>query len=898
MKILPPHSQTIESLKTHFYANENGLTTAQVISNRDKFGENKLKDVSKQHWLLILLKQYKSFLIWVLLFAAVVSIFANKHIDAFVIVGVVFLNTFIGFFQELKAEKAVHSLRTMLSSYANVRRDGKRVKVPIQEIVVGDIVELEEGENIAADARILISQNLRVSESALTGESVPVGKKEGILPENTPMADQYNMVRKGSFVVGGAATVLVTAVGMQTAIGSIAKSLESIKIRKTNFQQKTDKLAKQMGVIAVVSASILFIVAHFVKGGEIKEVLIVSLAALVSSIPEGLPAVLTIVLAIGAKRMANRNAIIREFAATETLGAVSAIVTDKTGTLTQNSMTVRKFKLPFGPVVEVSGEGWSNEGNCFIPTPNDSVAFSDLSSLQLLGAIAKYGTNASVTSKEEGYEIIGDPTEAALVVLSDKLSKQSAPNNSYTKELDFPFQSSLKMRGGLVKDKEGKKFLFIVGAPENVLHLSVYAHNPVSNSTFTQSEKEKWKDEIEAWSDEALRVIALAYKPIDVHQNVIQAEDFTNLIWVGITGMIDPPRPDVSDSILKCKEAGIRVVMATGDHAKTALAIAKETGIVLETDTQPLVYTQSELEEMTQEAFKNAVNSCNVFARLTPVMKLKIATLLQEQGELIAMTGDGVNDAPALKQADVGVAMGIMGTDVARESANVVLADDNFSTIVHAVEEGRIVFNNTRNTSFFLLTTNFAEITTLLAAVALGMPIPLTATQILWLNLVTDGTCTAAMATESGHGNELKSKPVNPNTAILNKSVIPFIVINAVIMASLALGSFYWAINMEWGVAKGRTFAFIVMVFTQLYNVFNMRDPNQSIFVIGLFSNRYINLALLASIVILLLLLYVPPISAIFGFDSVSFSELIVLATLGSLTLWVGELYKWLDRRI
>jgi Ca2+-transporting ATPase len=894
MKIDTPHAKELNELLSTFNSSHQGLTPQQVLVNKNRFGENKLIEVNHQHWIFLFLKQYKSVLIWILLLAAGVSMYADKIVDAYVIIGVVLLNTCIGFIQELKAAKAVHSLRAMLSSFARVIREGVQQKIPTQDVVVGDVLELEEGDNIPADGRILISNNLRVSESALTGESVPVGKKNCVLPMPTPQADQHNMVRKGSFVVGGSAWVLVTAVGMHTSIGAIAQSLKSIEIRKTNFQQKTDYLAKQMAVIAVISAFALFLVAHVIKGGPLHEVLIISLAALVSSIPEGLPAVLTIVLAIGAKRMANRNAIIREFAATETLGAVSAIITDKTGTLTQNAMTVRNFMLPNNDLIKVSGEGWSSNGS-FYTNEKPLTLLNDkyIADYKLLNAIAKWGTNAHVHLSGDTYTIVGDPTEAALLVLSEKFQKHFEGPLSFSKLADFPFQSALKMRGALVEDEHKNKFLFAIGAPEQVLMHASYWNTEQSSANFNVSQKENIQNEIDAWSDNAMRVIGLAYKPLSQEIDSLSAEDFTELIWVGMVGMVDPPRPDVKLAIEKCKRAGIRVVMATGDHAKTALAIAKETAIVTSDMQQPWVYTQSELEQLNNDDFKKAVNNCSVFARLTPAMKLKIASTLQAEGELIAMTGDGVNDAPALKQADVGIAMGIMGTDVAREASNVVLADDNFSTIVHAVEEGRIVYNNTRNTSFFLLTTNFAEITTLLAAVSIGMPIPLTATQILWLNLVTDGTCTAAMATEKGHGMELHSKPVDPKTPILNRKVIPFIVINAVLMAILALGAFYWVTSYQHeSVEKGRTFAFIVMVFTQLFNVYNMRDPDFSIFKIGLFSNKYINLAQFSSVLILLILLSFPFFRTIFGFASVSVIEGLILAVLSSLTLWLGELYK------
>jgi Ca2+-transporting ATPase len=432
--------------------------------------------------------------------------------------------------------------------------------------------------------------------------------------------------------------------------------------------------------------------------------------------------------------------------------------------------------------------------------------------------------------------------------------------------------------------------LLVVGAPEKVLDsassiLTVNGVNPLS-----EEEANKIKGQIEDWSNKAMRVIALAYKPV-AEATEISDPMFEELVFVGIVAMIDPPRPDVKQAILQCNKAGIRVVMATGDHVNTAIAIAKETGILSANfQGQHMAVTEKQLESLDEKEFQKTVMTVPVFARLSPAMKLRIAETLQANGELVAMTGDGVNDAPALKKADVGIAMGIMGTDVARDAANVVLADDNFSTIINAVEEGRIVFNNTRSTAFFLLTTNFAEITTLLVAIGMGLPIPLTATQILWLNLVTDGTCTSAMATEQGHGNELEDKPVNPKEKILNKTVMPFLLINAFVMASLALTTFTWFLPEN--EFKARSAAFVVMVFSQLFNVFNMRSLKTSVFKIGFFTNRYINIALLVSVILTIVLIEIQFFQDLFGFQYLTPVEFVVLASMASMVLWIGELYK------
>lgn len=882
------HELSAEEALAKLQVNKEGLSEQEVSKRREEYGLNEMVQRGRKHPILLFFKQFKSLLIWILLIAAVISYVTNHILDAYVILVVVIINTMIGFVQEFRAEKAVASLGSLLASNAKVFRDGHKINVEAKELVPGDIIELEEGDQIPADARIIVGKNLRAIEAPLTGESVPVSKKNTVLPENTLLADQKNMLFKGTFIAGGFALAVVCHTGMHTAIGEIAQSMGAIKNVKTNFQKKTDVLAKQMAIIAIVSALALFVVAYVVQERQnVYDILLVSIAALVSAIPEGLPAVLSIVLAIGAHRMAKRNAIIREFSSTETLGAVTTIITDKTGTLTQNTLTVRKIGIIGKETITVSGEGWEPIGNFVI---NEQIADPQQHKvLAKLLQICALCNNAAIQHKTEDdtYKLVGDPTEGALLVLGKKAGLNK---NKQTALLDdLPFNSAIKMRASLVKDGQVNELL-VVGAPEKVLDKagSILTLNGVI--PMSEEEASKIRGQIDDWSNKAMRVIALAYKPVADASEISDAM-FEELVFVGIVAMIDPPRPDVKQAILQCNKAGIRVVMATGDHVNTAIAIAKETGILSANfQGQHMAVTEKQLENLDEKEFQKVVMTVPVFARLSPAMKLRIAETLQAQGELVAMTGDGVNDAPALKKADVGIAMGIMGTDVARDAANVVLADDNFSTIINAVEEGRIVFNNTRSTAFFLLTTNFAEITTLLVAIGMGLPIPLTATQILWLNLVTDGTCTSAMATEQGHGNELEDKPVNPKEKILNKTVMPFLLINAFVMASLALTTFTWFLpESEF---KARSAAFVVMVFSQLFNVFNMRSLKISVFNIGFFTNRYINIALVVSIILTIVLIEIPFFQDLFGFQYLTPVEFVVLASMASMVLWIGELYK------
>ncbi|MBA3901053.1 MAG: HAD-IC family P-type ATPase, partial [Bacteroidetes bacterium] len=765
------HSKEPEEVYAIFQSGPDGLKSAEVEKLRKKYGYNEIIAKEKISPILLFLKQFKSLLIFILLIAAAISFATGHYIDMNVILAIVLLNAFIGFFQEMKAEKAITSLKKILVSVAKVIRDKEQVSIPSRELVPGDIIVLEEGDNTPADARLITSVNLRMIESSLTGESVPVSKNTHALAPSSILPERRNMVYKATFVAGGYAKAIVTGTGINTEIGDIAETLSMIKSKRTNFQKKTDVLARQMAGIAIVSATVLFSVGYFIRGLEIYELLLTSIAALVSSIPAGLPAVISIVLAVGAQRMAKSNAIIRNFSSTETLGAVSTIITDKTGTLTQNTLNVRKIFILNDEEISLTGEGWIPLGNFL---KNDyMVKVSAFPAVQLLLKIASYSNNAALkhNKKSDTYKLSGDPTEGALLVMAKKGGV--IPQAEKIKKLDdLPFNSKLKMRATLVEE-DGNKFIYAIGAPEKLLEVSKQVMTPDGLEQMTRENFHSIQKKIEEWSSKAMRVVALCYKEVEKSKEKIEEDDLKDVVFAGITGMIDPPRPDAKEAVLDCKKAGIRVIMATGDHINTATAIAKSTGIIEESSKEKtLALAEVQLCKLDEKEFENAVMTTNVFARLTPTMKLNIARILQNRGELVAMTGDGVNDAPALKNADVGVAMGIMGTDVARDASDVVLADDNFSTIVKAVREGRIVFTNTRQTTFFLVTTNFAEISTLITSVALGFPLPLTATQILWLNLVTDGVCVVSLAMEKGHGDELERKPVNPKEKILNMKVL------------------------------------------------------------------------------------------------------------------------------
>ncbi|AFL86060.1 P-type ATPase, translocating [Belliella baltica DSM 15883] len=872
--IKDPYLIESDVLLRQLNSSKNGLNEDEVKRRLSHFGKNSLPDPDRKSILKLIIKQFNNLMVYILFFAAGISFFTKHYVDVYVILGIILINALIGFVQEYKAEGALAALKALLIPQCKVIRNNQLVKINSTDLVQGDILVLEEGDSIPADARIIDQKNARTAEASLTGESLPIQKTDKIHSESCGFSDQKNMVWKGTFVASGSIKAVVTATGLQTQIGQIAASLKGILPKKTNFQKKTDKLAMQMAFIAIGSAILLFLVGLLVLEVDKSELLLISIAALVSAIPEGLPAVLSIVLAIGSYRMSSKNAIIREMSATESLGSVSTIITDKTGTLTQNTMTIKKVWTHGISDVEVTGEGWESKGT-FLGDEKD------VNSLEILFEITAHCHQSAIEVNEnDKLKVIGDPTEAAFLVLGNKAGKKK----SLKIIEDLAFNSDLKYRSTkLIKDNHEMRFY--IGAPESILDRSTTYHDKNGNNIkFDDNAKSDILGKIKTWSQESLRVLALARK---VGADLEKDE---NLEFVGTVGMMDPPRPEVISAVTSCHKAGIRVIMATGDHADTAMSIAKKVGIVK--SGRELVYTDTQLQEMSEVEFKKAIREADVFSRLTPIMKLKITKALQETGELIAMTGDGVNDAPALKQADIGIAMGIMGTDVAKDASMMVLADDNFSTIVHAIEQGRIVFNNARRTSFFLITTNFAEILTLIAAISFGLPIPLTATQILWINIVTDGFCDKALAAEKGKGNELCSAPISPHENILTKGIIPFLLINALIMTGLAI--FAFQLYLPLSIEKARTMVFIVIAFTQLFNVFNMRNLDQSIFKIGLFSNKWVNYALIISILIQILIIEVPIFAKLFDFRHVNFLEFIKWIALSSLTLWAGEIYKYI----
>lgn len=879
------HALKIERVLEIFQSNPAGLSSEEAKKRQIRFGENKLPEEKKIHPVLIFFKQFQSALVYVLIGAALVSYFIGAFIDVYIITAVIVGNAAIGFFYQRRAEHVIETLKKLIVVSAKVYRDGELLRIPFTEVVPGDIIFLENGDKVPADGRLIETKNLLIDESLLTGESFPQEKDTKIFPETTALGDRKNMVWMGTVVVRGQAKAVVTATANQTAIGQIAQSIAAVKREPTHFEIKTRQLAFQMGLIAAAGAFVTFLIGFLGRGVEFSEIFLFSVASLVSGIPEGLPAVLTVVLAVGARRMAAKQAVIRYLPAVETLGVATIIATDKTGTLTQNSMMVKKIVLPQGKEIDVSGSGWEPKG--LFSSREIILHPLEDSSLRKLLQIVAICNNGRLIRDEGNIEIIGDPTEAALVVLAEKAGLKKEELLEEERKFDeLPFDENNKFRAVLVEHEKHNE-IYVVGAFEKII--SLLEMEP------------KFKSEIIRRSEElakkSMRVLAAAYREVSANVKKLSLRNINHLSFAGVVGMTDPPRPEVKEAIAKARQAGVRVVMKTGDHKETAVAVGREIGLLEglgETDKAAL--TEEDLLRLSPAEFERAVRTVSIFARLTPAMKMKVVETLQKQGEIVAMTGDGVNDAPALKKADIGVAMGIIGTDVARESSQIVLADDNFASIVNAVEEGRIVFNNVRHTSFYLITTNVAEYVTIIASLFLGLPLPLLPIHVLWLNLITDGTMSTTLAVEPGHNHELQEPPRPAKEGILSKEVLPFIFINALLMAAATIFFFIYALETD--INKARTLAFTLMALFQLFNAFNMRSLKKSVFKIGFLSNRYILIGFGTALLLQIAVLYVPFLRESFRFVPLTLTEWLAVVLICSSVLWLGEIYKFFRYRV
>lgn len=856
-----------------------GLSSAEAKSRLEKYGENKLKGKPKKSLISLFFAQLKDWLIYVLLGAALITLVVGEYVDTIIILLVVILNAIIGVAQEHKAEKAIEALQQMTTPTALVRRDGKVVEIPSHEVVPGDIVILDAGRYIPADLRLLESVNLQIEESALTGESVPSDKDADAIHEDpkTPVGDKSNMAFMSTLVTYGRGEGVVVGTAMETEMGKIAKILDEDTQDLTPLQRRLGELGKTLGTIAIAICALIFIIG-WLQGRDLFDMFLTAISLAVAAIPEGLPAIVAIVLALGVTRMSKINAIVKKLPAVETLGSVNIICSDKTGTLTQNKMTVVKY-FTLDHEAEVP-----NTGSGFEAAPD----VEELIKTFVLCSDATY----------ENGQGTGDPTEIALVVMGERFNlPREALHTAYRRVGERPFDSDRKLMSTLNQMEDGYR-VHTKGAIDQILKISTTALVGGKIVPLTEEMKQRYLEASEAMSNDALRVLGAAFKTTD---RILEPEELEkDLTVIGFVGMIDPPRVEVKDSIHEAKMAGITPIMITGDHKNTAFAIAKELGIA-ESITQCM--TGAEIDALTDEEFAKRINHYRVFARVSPEHKVKIVKAFKDQGNIVSMTGDGVNDAPSLKSADIGVAMGITGTDVSKSASDMILTDDNFTTIVHAVREGRNIYENIKKSVIFLLSCNLGEVVAILASVLFFWPVPLIATQILWINLLTDTLPAIALGIDPGDKEVMKRKPRDPKESFFAHGAGTRAALGGLLIGLITIIAFAFGLNAEGyslstanipdeALAHGRTMAFIVLAASQLFYSLAKRNNTKSIFQIGLFSNKYLIGAIIIGLLLQVLVINIPVLAAAFGMQPISLADWGIAIGLAFLPLIVNEIIK------
>ncbi|MBI2076609.1 MAG: calcium-transporting P-type ATPase, PMR1-type [Candidatus Aenigmarchaeota archaeon] len=852
-----------------------GLEDKEVAARIEKYGYNELAEAEKTPQLVLFLDQFKSVLIAVLLAATITSAVLGEVLDAIVIFSIVIMNAFLGFFQERKAERALEALKRISAPQATVIRNGKQKIVASREIVPGDMILLKVGDKVPADARIIEEMNLKCDESVLTGESEPVKKSANRIKREAPVAERTSIVFSGTSVVYGHCAAISTATAMNTEFGRIARLLQ-VSEEQSPLQQKMEVLGKQIGIMVLIISAIVFM-AGMALGGNILQMFLTSVALAVAAIPEGLPAVVTITLAIGLQRMAKRNAIIRKLPAVETLGSTSIICSDKTGTLTANEMTVRKIFVS-QKVIDVTGEGYSTDGKFLISGQETN---ADAGMLLKTGL---YCNDAELESR------IGDPTELALLVSAQKAGfEDERVKNKRVDEI--PFESERKMMS-VAYAIGNKRTAFTKGAVEAVLEKCSHIWRNGKIKRLTAGEKEFILEANHKFASSALRVLAFAFKELEAKEKLTEK----NLVFAGLQAMIDPPRSEAKDAIAKCKQAGISVVMITGDHKDTAVAIAKELELI---DGEERALTGEELDKLDEKAFLAVVEDVSVYARVSPEHKVRITGALKEKGHIVAMTGDGVNDAPALKKADIGIAMGITGTDVSKEASDMVLTDDNFSSIVSAVEEGRGVYDNIKKFVYYLLSANIGEVLIIFVAILIGLfsgsaVLPLVPVQLLWINLLTDGLPALALGVEPKEPDIMKRRPRNPGEKVLNRHSAKFVLLVGILFSAATLLLFY--MELPSGVQHARTIAFTTIVVTELFIALSMRS-SQPLLKIGLFSNKKLLLAIASSFVLQLAVIYVPVFDAVFETTEPTLDDWLPIFAVSLAILFILEIRKYVLKK-
>jgi Ca2+-transporting ATPase len=868
-----------------------GLSEEEARERLRQYGPNELRENGRVPRVIVFLRQFASPLIYILLVAALIELVVmHKPTDAAVILAVVTINSIIGFVQESRAERAMEALKRLTVPHAKVLRLGAATKITASHLVPGDVILLEAGDKIPADARLLEAANLSIDESILTGESVPVEKFINAIEGEAIVADMGNMVHMGCAVVNGRGVAVVTATGMNTEIGNITAQVQEVKPPPTPLQRNVSRLGRYIGIL-VLGIIVVLVLIGLAKGYSFEEMFTLSVAAAVSAIPEGLPVMVTVVLALGMRRMARRHALIRKLPAVETMGAVTVICSDKTGTLTESEMTLRQIHLP-SRTIEITGVGYRPEGE-FLENGQKLDPQKD-ESLLLALKISALCNDSILKSDGDKHQLLGDPTEGALLVAALKAGlNHKALQEEQPRLAELPFSSEKRYMATLHPCQDGQAVVYVKGSVDRVLAMSSKVlENDVSQEMSPEKRAKIEKINLEMAS-KALRVMALAYAECSPAPEQLSHEHLDGaLTLVGLVGMIDPPRAEAKKAVADCKRAGIKVVMITGDQKATAVAIAQELGL-----RPGEALTGLELGKMSDEELSANIEGISVFARVEPLHKLRIVNALKSKGYTVAMTGDGVNDGPALRSADIGIAMGIKGTDVAREASDMVLTDDNFASIVAAVEEGRVIFGNIRRSVFYLLSTNVGELFTWIAAILAGIPLPVVAVQILWINLVTDGVCTIPLGLEPRHRNVLEEPPRRAKAGIVYLGMLWRIIFIALFMSIGTFFIFRWELPRV-GLEEARTIAFCMLVAFQWFNALNARSDQQSLLKVGLLSNRLLLGGIGLAILLQAMVIYTSPLQKLFYTVPLDLGDWGVVVLMAGGILVVEELRKLVAPKI
>jgi Ca2+-transporting ATPase len=877
------HSLSTEKVLAFLQSTSIGLTSVEAARRLAEVGPNELAAARRISPWTLLLEQFKNVLIIILLIATAISAFLGHGVEAIAIAVIVLFAVVLGFVQEYRAERAIEALRQMAAPTATVFRDGDEIELPARDLAPGDVILLQAGDKIPADARLVEAVNLQIEEAVLTGESVPVEKHTAPLTNGElTVGDRKNMAYAGTVATYGRGRAVVVATAMNTEFGKVAQLLQTVESGKTPLQGNLDKLGQALARAAFVVVAII-VALGLLRGQPLLEMFIFGIALAVAVVPEALPAVVTISLAIGVQRMVKRHALVRRLPAVETLGSTSVICSDKTGTLTKDEMTVRKI-FAAGQTLEVSGTGYDPHGTFLL---NGSTVEPTLRNLLSLLRGAALASDARLVRADGHWHIKGDPTEGALVVAAAKAGLHKADLDvQFPRVNEIPFTSETKRMSTLHTMSDGV-VAYSKGAPEIILDSCTRQLADDGEAPLDAASKVRILDAARQMASEALRVLAVASK-----SNVTLETAECEMTFLGLVGMIDPPRPEAKAAIQTCEQAGIKPVMITGDHPITAQAVARELGLL----KVGRVITGTELEAMSEAEFEREVENIEVYARVSPAHKLRVVTALQKKGHIVAMTGDGVNDAPALKKADIGIAMGITGTDVTKEAAAMMLTDDNFASIVAAVEEGRGIFGNIKKYLMYLLSSNIGEIGLMAGATLLGMPLPLTAVQLLYVNLATDGLPALALAVDPPERDLMRRKPRNPRTGIFTRPVVTLMIVGGLWSTAVNLGLFTWAWNSGRSHAEAMTMTFVSLVLIQFFKAYNFRSDRLSV-LSRPFANKWLNIAILWELLLLSAIVYAPFLHAPFGTFSLPPVDWAIIIGLAFSVSPVLELAKWVERR-